>query len=89
MGVSGGQPNFLTTLPWGNDPGTHWVGGQVGPTVGMNAVEKRYIICFAMKWPTEMSNPLLSYIHTCNFKLNARIVIKTLQYINLNKDNHI
>jgi hypothetical protein len=28
----------------GNDPGTHWIGGWMGPRAGLNAMEKRKII---------------------------------------------
>jgi hypothetical protein len=38
MGVSG-QLHSMAALA----PGTHWIGGWVGPRVGLNAVEKRKI----------------------------------------------
>jgi hypothetical protein len=31
--------------PWGKRPGTNWIGGWVGPRVGLGAVEKRKICC--------------------------------------------
>jgi hypothetical protein len=31
----------LTSHPGGFNPGTHWIGGWVGPQVGLNAMEKR------------------------------------------------
>jgi hypothetical protein len=27
--------------PWENVPGTHWIGGWVGPRAGLDAVEKK------------------------------------------------
>jgi hypothetical protein len=29
--------------PWEIDPGTHWIGGWVGPRAGLNAVEKKIL----------------------------------------------
>jgi hypothetical protein len=47
MDVSG-QLHVPAALP----PGTHWIGGWVGPTAGLDAVEKRIISCLCRE-----SNP--------------------------------
>jgi hypothetical protein len=44
MEVSG-QLHVPAALPPGEKaPGTHWIGGWVGPSVGLDAVEKRKIL---------------------------------------------
>jgi hypothetical protein len=50
-GSGGIVPSFLTSALGGGEslaaaaflPGTHWIGGWVGPTAGLDAVEKRKI----------------------------------------------
>jgi hypothetical protein len=66
-GSEGTAPPFLTTASDGGEwsatltscftpreiaPGTHWIGGWVGPRAGLDAVEKRRISC-----PCRESNP--------------------------------
>jgi hypothetical protein len=40
MGHSG-QLHAPTTYPWGGGPSTHWTGGLVGSTVGLDALDKK------------------------------------------------
>jgi hypothetical protein len=47
-----GQLHDLAALPPEKNPGTHWIGGRVGPTVGLDAVVKRKI-----PTPLRESNP--------------------------------
>jgi hypothetical protein len=39
MEVSG-KPRAPVTLPSGNDPGAHWIGGLVDPRAGQDSVAK-------------------------------------------------
>jgi hypothetical protein len=39
------QLHTLVTLPTGNNPGTHQIGGCVGPTAGPDILEKRHLAC--------------------------------------------
>jgi hypothetical protein len=41
MGVSGQLHAPIPLLSGGKAPGTHWIGGWVGPNAGLEAVEKR------------------------------------------------
>jgi hypothetical protein len=51
MEVSG-QLHALAALPPGKDPGTHWIGGWVGPRAVLDPVVKRKI-----PNPSRESNP--------------------------------
>jgi hypothetical protein len=52
MGVSGQRHAPAALYPRGKDPGTHWIGGWVGPRAGLDAGARRKIIC-----PCRGSNP--------------------------------
>jgi hypothetical protein len=43
------RPHFT---PWKRTPGTHWIGGWVGPRAGLDAEARRKILC-----PCRGSNP--------------------------------
>jgi hypothetical protein len=49
--------------PWRKDPGTHWIGGWVGPTAGLNAVDKRKKLTLLgiEPWPSSTSLYWMSY----------------------------
>jgi hypothetical protein len=40
MEVNGQLHASIALLPGKSDPGTHWIGGWVGPRVGLEVVEK-------------------------------------------------
>jgi hypothetical protein len=44
MGDSGQFHVLAALYPWGKDPGTHWIGGWVGPRAGMDAEARRKIL---------------------------------------------
>jgi len=51
-----GQLHALVALPPGkSDIGTHWIGGWVGPTVGLNSVANRNISCPCRKSNTDLA----------------------------------
>jgi hypothetical protein len=52
MGVSGQRHAPVALYPRGKDPGTHWIGGWVGPRAGLDAGARRKILC-----PCRGSNP--------------------------------
>jgi hypothetical protein len=39
-----GQFHHPTALPWERAPGTHWIGGWVGPRAGLDVVEKKKLL---------------------------------------------
>jgi hypothetical protein len=52
MGVSGQRHAPAALYPRGKDPRYHWIGGWVGPRVGLDAGARRKILC-----PCRGSNP--------------------------------
>jgi hypothetical protein len=52
MGVSGQIHASAALYPWGKVPGTHWIGGWVGPRAGLDAGARRKILS-----PCRGSNP--------------------------------
>jgi hypothetical protein len=40
--ISASRPDHL--IPVERAPGTHWIGGRVGPRTGLNVVEKRNVL---------------------------------------------
>jgi hypothetical protein len=44
MGVSGQRHASAALYPRGKDPGTHWIGGWVGPRAGLDAEARRKIL---------------------------------------------
>jgi hypothetical protein len=52
MGVSGQHHAPAALYPRGKDPGTHWIGGWMGPRAGLDAGARRKILC-----PCRGSNP--------------------------------
>jgi hypothetical protein len=52
MGVNGQHHAPAALYPRGKDPGTHWIGGCVGPRTGLDAEARRKILC-----PCRGSNP--------------------------------
>jgi hypothetical protein len=47
-----GQLQVPTALPFGEkSPGTHWIGGRVGPRADIDAVEKRKIVPYRKSKP--------------------------------------
>jgi hypothetical protein len=54
-GVERSASRFCRFTPGERIPGTHWIGGWVGPSVGLNAVEWRKIYCSCREsnpWPS-------------------------------------
>jgi hypothetical protein len=45
MGVSGQRHALAALYPGERTPGTHWIGGWVGPRVGLDAGARRKILC--------------------------------------------
>jgi hypothetical protein len=43
MGVSGQRHAPAALYPRGKNPGTHWIGGWVGPRAGLDAGDRRKI----------------------------------------------
>jgi hypothetical protein len=52
MEVSGQRNAPAMLYPWEWTPGTHWIGGWVGPRAGLDAGAGRKILC-----PCQGSNP--------------------------------
>jgi hypothetical protein len=44
MGVSGQRHDPAALYPQGKDPGTHWTGGWVGPTAGLDTEARGKIL---------------------------------------------
>jgi hypothetical protein len=45
MGMSGQRHAPAALYPRGKNPGTHWIGGWVGPRAGLDAETRRKILC--------------------------------------------
>jgi hypothetical protein len=45
MGVSGQRHAPAALYRRGKNPGTHWIGGWVGPIAGLDAGARRKILC--------------------------------------------
>jgi hypothetical protein len=45
MGVSGQRHAPAALYPREKTPGTHWIGGWVGPRAGLNTGARRKILC--------------------------------------------
>jgi hypothetical protein len=59
MGVSGQHHAPRRALPPGErEPGIHWIGGWVGPRVGLDAGARRKILCPC--WGSNPSRPVRS-----------------------------
>jgi hypothetical protein len=91
MGVSGQHHGPAALYPGERTPGTHWIGGWVGPSAGLDAGARRKILC-----PCQGSKPdrparsqtlyCLSYrgsplLYSINDKRNIH---STLGRVNLN-----
>jgi hypothetical protein len=62
--------------------GTHWIGGWVGPRVGLDAVEKRKIVHYRESNPGSSSLSLYRLSYTINLK---RIIYHMLTYSDLGR----
>jgi hypothetical protein len=52
MGVSGQHHALAALYPREKTPGTHWIGGWVGPRAGLDADAREKILCLC-----QVSNP--------------------------------
>jgi hypothetical protein len=44
-GVIGQRRSTVALYPWERTPGTHWIGGWVGPRAGLDTEDRGKILC--------------------------------------------
>jgi hypothetical protein len=72
MGVSG-QLSRLGRFPsWEIAPGTHWIGGWVGPRAGLDAAEKRKILTL----PGFEAHHYTDSLNKCSRILKCNILVR-------------
>jgi hypothetical protein len=62
MGVSGQRYAPAALYPRGKNPGTHWIGGWVGPRAGLDAGARRKICpCWGSNLDRPIDQPVVSH----------------------------
>jgi hypothetical protein len=72
------HPRPRPLYPCGKSPGTHWVGGKVGPRASLDAVEK-----IKISGPCREFNPGRPGIHWIGDKMGPRVSLDAVEKIKI------